>query len=108
MLNHSLIYFISFYTIYPIRGDTSSPFFTLKVIINEGERADYFNIIDQQLNLIGIDLDINIVSWSTMVFELIKHHSYDMTYVGISGSDIDPNDYRGIYSENGSLNVFCF
>ncbi len=92
----------------PIKTNSISPFFTLDALVHGGGvKTDYFNLLQQQLDRIGINLNIRYVDWSTFVYELIIYRDFDICYVGLQGGDADP-DFTGVYDENGSLNLFGY
>ena len=91
-----------------IKIEAIDPYFTLVCKYSGGGvRGDYFNLLDQQLNLIGIDLEIIEQEWPEFVGELIVYHDYDIVYIALTGGGADP-DMTGVYNENGSLNLFGY
>ena len=82
------------------------PFFTLKALVYPySSRIDYHNLIKQQLERIGINLEI--IEYNPWLGNSFYFYDYDLFYVSLSGSFGDP-DCTGIYNENGSLNVFKY
>ena len=83
------------------------PYFTLVCKTVHGVRADYCNLLKQQLAEIGINLDVIIIDWPSIVAEMLSYHDYDILPVGLVGNEYFP-DYTGVYNENGSLNIFGY
>ncbi len=92
----------------PIKTNSISPFFTLEALEHGGGvKPDYFNMLNQQLNRIGINLNIRNVDWSTFVYEMLMGFNFDITFIGLTGGGGNP-DFTGVYDENGSLNLFGY
>jgi len=101
------IVFIGNISLCPNVNSSIQSFFTLRAIITGGIITDYYNKISQQLNEIGIDLDIAVMDWTNFIDQLLYERNFDIIYFGLSGGLLDP-DFTGIYNENGSLNLFGY
>jgi len=88
----------------------SDPFFTLKAVTNEQEDSARIKLLESlkvDLAQIGIELDIEELTWPDFVEQLIVLRDFDMCYVALTGNPFDP-DMTGVYDENGSLNLFGY
>lgn len=96
---------------YPRVFDLKSPYFTLNGIAYDynGDRRSVYMMeaLRDDLMQIGIELNYRILDWFDYVNELISTRDFDICNVGLSGSAKLP-DYRGIYDEDGSLNIFGY
>ncbi|NHJ86134.1 MAG: hypothetical protein FK734_11780 [Asgard group archaeon] len=92
----------------PLETSAMDPFFTLTAAtIVGGTRLDYMNLLKQQLARIGINIDIDYLTWIDIAFHLKNLYDYDIFYLDIDlYSSIQ--DYRLYYSENGSINDSLF
>ncbi|MBD3190819.1 MAG: hypothetical protein GF308_09260 [Candidatus Heimdallarchaeota archaeon] len=94
--------------IQPVNTGASDHFFTLVAKTNTGgTRPDYLNLLKQQLDILGINVDIVLQDWPSFVMELIAFRDFDICYVALVGGGADP-DFTGVYDENGSLNLFGY
>ncbi len=84
------------------------PFFTLVFKTNGGGvRPDYGNFLKTYCAYIGIHIKVIIQDWSTFIGELIAFRDFDICYVDLT-SDGSNIDYRDIYGENGTWNMFGY
>lgn len=109
----SLVLIIMFFTVsvsltLPVKTKSIDPFFTLVYLTVGGGRADYGNLLKEQLARIGINLSIIILTWSDFVHVINgPYYDYDICYASLTGGDGDP-DFTSVYNENGSLNLFGY
>lgn len=84
-------------------------FFTLVAKANERSTnsLDYLNLVKQQLERIGINIEVIVVYYPSFLGELIAFRDFDIAYLGLTGGGYDP-DFTGLYNENGSLNLFGY
>ena len=106
----SIIFFLAISISVNFFSETEAidPFFTLVLKTSGGGvRPDYGNLLKQQLEAIGINVDVINQNWPSFVAELIAYHDYDIVYIALTGGGYDP-DFTGVYDENGSLNLFGY
>jgi ABC-type transport system substrate-binding protein len=103
------ILFIGAYTYADVvKESDNEPFFSLVAITNGGGvHSDYLNFLQQHLARIGINVDIRILDRPLFIMELLVYHNYDICYIAFSSGTPDP-DMSGMFSENGSLNLFGY
>jgi len=94
-------------TIQPVHSNAIDSLFTLVYICGGGIFLDYGNIMKQNLAHIGINVDVIVKDWGSLIGELLEYHNFDITYMALTGGRDDP-DFTNVYSENGSLNIFGY
>jgi len=74
--------------------------------IRDSHHPDYFNLIKQQLDRIGIYLDVQIRDWPTFLGEIIAFRNFDLLIMSLSdfGNLLYDLPYY-VYRENSSLNM---
>ncbi|MBD3192282.1 MAG: hypothetical protein GF308_16705 [Candidatus Heimdallarchaeota archaeon] len=95
-------------SVQPIKIEAQKQYFTLVAKTGGGGvRGDYLNLAKQQLARIGINLNIYVLDWPSIVSEILFLHNYDLIYIALTGGGADP-DFTGVYDEEGPLNVFGY
>ncbi len=97
----------SIYSNQIINTKSVDPAFSLTMKVHSTYWQDYANFIKQHIARIGIDLQIIVLDWPTYVGELLVYHDFDLIQsivppIGLSA------DLRGVYDENGSLNIYGY
>ncbi|MCF2142833.1 MAG: ABC transporter substrate-binding protein [Candidatus Heimdallarchaeota archaeon] len=82
------------------------PFFTLYFLaIQGGANADYGNFLAQQLEQIGIKVEVEIRDWFEVIYQWLELlMRIDIVYITFFTNSWDP-DATGLYNENGSSNL---
>ena len=81
---------------------------TLKAIIRENDGSEeFFLIIKNTLSKIGINLDIEILSFYEFLIEILTTKNYDLGFFYFLNSANDP-DMIDVYNEDGTMNIFCY
>ena len=80
--------------------------FNITAMTNTGIRSDYLKYAQSDLAEIGINIELQNLSWTDFVNQLTALREYDLCYVGIA--EIMLNGIEGLYTEDGSLNLFNY
>lgn len=107
-INLIIIFFLFFNPI-TFPSEANSPhFFTLTLKMrNLDPYADIAILFSNQLQEIGIGVDVQLLSWTDYVQEMLVYKDYDIFHLSLTGGGEDPN-FSLLYSENGSLNFFNY
>ena len=79
---------------------------TVKIRENDGSE-EFFLIIQNALTRLGINLDIQKLSYYNFMLEILTTRNYDLGYMSLIGSANDP-DMLDYFSELGFLNMICY
>jgi len=89
-------------------ANASGPFFTLHYLTIKGSiKVDYGNFLAQQLERIGIKVEVETRDWFEIIYQWLGLlREFDVFCVNY----YDPGDpdFSGVYNENGSLNLFGY
>jgi len=108
MRNGDENYFGYFDVNYINYSDLLNPLFSLRLMTHDSpDKMNYSYAIQEQLEEIGIALDVEILDWPTFVGEVVAYRNFDMCCFNLTGDNYDP-DFTGIYNEDGSLNLFGY
>ncbi|NHJ84030.1 MAG: hypothetical protein FK734_01125 [Asgard group archaeon] len=109
LISFMLITIISYsFSIIPSKAESQEIYLTLDAKINGGGYIlDYFNLIKNQLKTVGIGLNVYNLDWPSFISELLVYHSYDLTYISLTGISKDP-DFISIYGKDSPMKIFGY
>ncbi|MBD3191051.1 MAG: hypothetical protein GF308_10425 [Candidatus Heimdallarchaeota archaeon] len=102
---------ISSCTSKPVKVESVDTVLTLVAKVRAGNMEQYCELLKEQLEQIGINLQIEVLSWSEYVTEIITTHNYDLISVSLYGSGdgaIDIADVVEMYSSDSPMNFFGY
>lgn len=81
--------------------------FTCKVPANYQAHVDTAQIIAQQLQQIGITMNIETVEWATWLEDVYTNANYEGTIIGLTGK-LDPDDVLGRFVSDYARNFYKY
>jgi len=103
-----MILFLSPYQSITYDAATSDTYFTLVLKMrNFDSNREIADLIKNQLQKVGINIEAEFLSWSDFVNEIVFFKNYDICYFNLVGSRNDP-DFSDVYGENGEYNIFSY
>lgn len=81
--------------------------FTCKVPANYTAHVDTAQIIAQQLQQIGITMNIETVEWATWLEDVYTNANYEGTIIGLTGK-LDPDDVLGRFVSDYARNFYNY
>lgn len=88
----------------------TSPLFTLDMLTNQLSTNFRENIcleVKEDLEAIGIGVNLNSSDWTYVTDQLLNRNEYDMFFVGLYAGILFDPDWSHLFAENGSLSA-CF
>ncbi len=103
-----VFYLILTFSVINVAGeDTVEPFFNLVIrTTGGGVYPDYGLFIAQYLREIGIELEVKVQEWSFPMVVVDPNYNPQFDFYMASFSDLQSQDMRDYYTENGKLNIF--